>query len=137
MKKQVIITISVVVAVVLIAGGVVAFMKPSKTNLSPAEKGQAVFEYEDTKISEMLSAEDLSAIREMFDGKELYKDNPSCGFSETIAVVLDASQVFCVARDECPVIYYKNEGQYFSLSDQENEQLRNILENYGFRFPCV
>ncbi len=137
MKNTIIIIISIVMVLSLTVG-VVAFLSNSnKTSTDTTESGRAIFEYDDLKISENLSDEDLNIIRKMFDNKKLYKDNPSCGFSENIAVVLDKSEVFCIACDECPIIYYKNKGMFFKLSAQENKIFRSILTKYGFFFPCI
>ena len=111
--------------------------KLNKTNVNTINNGTVVFKYGEADISKKLSDEDLNTIKNIFNNKKLYKDSPSCGFSENIAVVLDGTQIFCIACDNCPIIYYKNEGLYFKISDQENELLRNILTRYGFHFPCV
>lgn len=111
--------------------------RSNRTNISEIDNGMAVFQYGDVNISKKISNEDLNAIKNIFDDKKLYKDSPSCGFNENISVVLDETQVFCIACDKCPIIYYKNEGLYFKLSEQENELVRNILIQYGFYFPCV
>lgn len=101
------------------------------------ESGKVSFVYGDSNILENLSDKDCNIIKDMFDNKKLYKDNPSCGFSENIAIVFDDSKVFCIANDECPIIYYQNKNLFFDLSNKENELLRNILTQYGLYFPCV
>lgn len=135
--KKIIIIISVAIGLSLTAVTAFYLINAYKVKTDTAKTGQVIFEYADVKISENLSDEDLTAIKKIFDGKRPYNDIPSCGFSDKIAVVLDGSQVFGVACDGCPNIYYKNKGKYFSLSDEENEILRSILKKYGFTFPCV
>lgn len=136
MKKKIILFFTAIFGIILL-GGVIMLFRSHKTNLSTIDNGIAVFKYGEVNISEKLSDEDLNTIQNIFDNKKLYKDDPSCGFSDNIAVVLDGTQVFCIACDECPIIYYKNEGLFFKLSDHENELLRNVLIQYGFHFPCV
>lgn len=137
MKNKVIIIISVVIGLSLTVVAAAFLINSNKTDTDAAKAGRVIYEYGDLKISENLSDEDLGKIRNIFDNKKLYKDDLSCGFSENIAVVLDESETFCIARDECPIIYCKNEGVYFNLSDQENKLFHSILEKYGLVFPCV
>lgn len=137
MKTKIIIIVSVVIGLSLTAVTAFYLINSYKIKTDTAKTGQIIFEYADAKISDNLSDEDLTAIKQIFDGKATYNDIPSCGFSDKIAVVLDGSQVFCIACDDCPTICYKNKGKYFSLSDEENETLRSILKKYGFTFPCV
>lgn len=122
---------------ILSVGGIFMPFRFNKTNVSTIYDGKVVFKYDETNITKKLSNKDLNIIKNIFDNKKLYKDSPSCGFSDNIAVVLDGTQVFCIACDECPIIYYKNEELFFKLSNRENDLLRNTLTQYGFRFPCV
>ena len=85
-----------------------------------------------------LTQEEAERIFELFDGKVMVDDNPSCGFGEDVSVSInDGEYVFYIAQDTCPVIYYKNYDKYISVSDSEQETLYSILEKYGFHFPCV
>lgn len=86
-------------------------------------KGEANFIHNSTNIHEELSKNDIDTIKEIFDGKKLYNDNPSCGFSEDVSLVLDNTESFYMACDTCPIIYYKNEDKYFKLSDDEIKNL--------------
>lgn len=137
MRKRVVIILSIVIGLFLIIGGTVSLVQSSKTNTDIMETGRVTFVYDDLNISECLSDKDLNTLKELFDNKRLYRDNPSCGFSENVSVVFDESEVFCVACDDCPIIYYQNKGLYFALSNQENDLLRKVLIQYGFHFPCV
>ena len=86
----------------------------------------------------VLTQEEAERIFELFDGKVMIDDNPSCGFGEDVSVSInDGEYVFYIAQDTCPVIYYKNYDKYISVSDSEQETLYSILEKYGFHFPCV
>ena len=137
MKRNLIIS-AVALFVILVIGGGWLLMNSNRTNMSTINNGRVRFEYGDKDILTDLSEEDLNTIKEIFNNKRLYKDNPSCGFSESIAVLLnDDAQIFYIACDTCPIIYYKNEGLYFKISDEENTLLRNLLKKYGFYFPCV
>ncbi len=73
-----------------------------------------------------INKEDMLIIKEIFNGKELFRDNPSCGFDENISLCFD-NITFSVACDGCPIIKYKN--KYFYVSEIELEQIHNIMEN--------
>lgn len=90
--------------------------------------------YEDKNINESLNKEDMLIIKEIFNGKELFRDNPSCGFDENISLCFD-NITFTVACDGCPIIKYKN--KYFYVSEIELEQIHNIMKKYGAKFPCI
>lgn len=96
----------------------------------------AVFQYGDTDITKSLSDEDSEIIRKIFNGKNLFSDSPSCGFSENVALIIDGN-TYCIAYDTCGKIYHVEEDKYFNLSEKENEILRNMLREYGFTFPCI
>lgn len=133
MKKQIIIGI---VCLAVVAAAVISFENSFLTvKISGISDGSVRFAYGDTDISEELSDADFKAILSMFNGKKLYRDNPSCGFSEDVSVHLNMT--FCIACDECPVVCLTEKNQYFRLSDEENLLLREILTKYGFVFPCV
>ena len=76
-------------------------------------------------------------LKTLFDGKIMYRDNPSCGFSETVSIIFDQKQTFCIAQDNCPIVYWKEKNRYITLSEDEKNQLRDLLEPYGFCFPCL
>lgn len=76
-------------------------------------------------------------LKTLFDGKIMYRDNPSCGFSETVSIIFDQKQTFCIAQDNCPIVYWKEKNRYITLSEDEKNQLRDPLEPYGFCFPCL
>lgn len=107
-----------------------------KTDMSFVKSGTAIFKYNKYNTSQPLSDQDLDSIIEIFNNKSLYRDNPSCGFTEDVSIQFNESETFCIACDTCPVIYWKNKDRYLGLSDYENSALRDILGKYGFTFPC-
>ena len=96
----------------------------------------AVFKYGDADITQTLSDEDSKTVKDIFKGKNLFSDSPSCGFSKNVALIIDGN-TYCIACDTCGTIYYAEKDKYFNLSDKENETVRNLLNEYGFTFPCV
>ena len=59
-----------------------------------------------------LSSDDTEELRGIFAGKGLYRDNPSCGFDENASVKFGDSQTFCIAKDTCPIVYWKEKDEY-------------------------
>ena len=112
----------------------------SFSSCSTVEIGQgeivAVFKYGDADITQTLSDEDSKTVKDIFKGKNLFSDSPSCGFSKNVALII-GDDTYCIACDDCGIIYNVEEDKYFNLSNKENETLRNLLGEYGFTFPCV
>ena len=131
MKKSIVLAFSFLLIMLMLF----SFSSCSKVEIATGEM-VAVFRYEDTDITKPLSSEDSEIVREMFNGKNLYSDSPSCGFSENVALITD-SNTYCIACDDCGKIYDVEKDKYFNLSDRENEILRDLLCKYGFTFPCV
>ncbi len=96
----------------------------------------AVFRYGDADIEQSMSDEDSEIVREIFNNKELSYGSPACGFDKDVALIT-GDDTYCIACDHCGIIYSVNKDQYFDLSDEENETLRELLGEYGFSFPCV
>ena len=112
-----------------------SFASCSKVEIANAEM-VAVFRYEDVDITKTLTHEDSETVSEIFNKKNLYADSPSCGFSENAALII-GDGIYCVACDDCGIVYSVKEEKYFNLSVEENETLRTLLREYGFTFPCV
>lgn len=107
---------------------------PIKINISDNAAAKIVYKYDDENIDRPLNEDDALIIRDIFNGKELFRDNPSCGFDTNISLRFDNS-IFSVACDGCSIIKYKN--RYFNLSETQIEQIHNIMKKYGAHFPCV
>lgn len=123
--------------IILVIGGGIWFLT-GRVDMNNINNGKVIFKYVDKNILTDLSEKDLNTIKDIFNNKKLWKGNLSCGFTEDVAILLnDGSQVYCIACDTCPFIYYKNKDKYFTLTDEENTIIRNLLEKYGFHFPCV
>lgn len=136
-KKFVWLFVFFVVLFVLLVIGAVVLLRLYRVDTELFDSGIVVAQCNATTQTEALTEDDLAAICKMFDGKMLYKDNPSCGFDGKNAIVLCGDEVFCVACDGCPILFYENKDRYFRLSDEENDRLHRILAQYGLNFPCV
>ena len=131
MKKDIMRRISFLLIVLMM----ISFSSCSKVEVTDT-KMIAVFRYGDVDISKPLSDEDTETIRAIFNGKRLHSDSPSCGFDENVALVIGGN-TYCIACDTCGMIYIAEKDEYFSLTDKENEILRDLLCEYGFTFPCL
>ena len=131
MKKLIVLVSSLLLIVLMLF----SFSSCSEVEMSTGEM-LAVFRYGDVDITEQLSNEDAEIVKQIFIGKRLFSDSPSCGFGEDVAIIID-NKTYCIACDYCPLIYIAQENKYLKLSDDENETLRNLLCKYGFTFPCV
>lgn len=134
MKKYIFIFIAVLLLVVLLLAGF--FLNPWRVSVDPARGAVARFSYVDTEVNTALETADSTALAEIFNGKWVFPDSPSCGFGEDVSVRID-DLTFCIACDTCPVIYVKEKDCYMHLSKEEIETVHTILESYGFVFPCI
>lgn len=135
MKKAIWILSTIIVIVVILLG--VIYLRQDKVNLYLVKKAEVYFQYGNTDTINQLSNNEMESVKTILNGKKLYKDNLSCGFSEAVSIKFDDEHTFCIARDTCPIIYWKEKNRYIRLTENEKTQLYNILEPYGFIFPCV
>lgn len=133
MKKKLFYIIGVIVIASLLAFVLYNFY-PSKINISDNASAKIIYVYGDENIDKPLNKDDALIIKDIFNGKELFRDNPSCGFDTNISLRFDNS-IFSVACDGCPIIKYKN--RYFNVSESQIKQIHNIMKKYGAQFPCV
>lgn len=129
-KRILIIAFSITIIAILIVGYFTV-------NVNKNDVGTARYIYGEKNIETEISPEDMAVIADIFNKKSInILEMPSCGFDENIAVVI-GNKTFCVACDKCGTVYFKERKGYLLLNDNENEQLRKILSDYGFEWPCV
>ncbi len=136
MKKKIIAASASAAVIVIAIVLCIVFVGSTKLSVSSFQDGKTVFQGNTSE----LSSEDLAKIKDCFDNKTLYRDNPSCGFSDQVSVtLLDDSNAytFCFAMDSDNIVYLKEKNMYFQVSDSEKELIYTILSKYGFTFPCV
>ena len=130
MKKKIIIFISICILLVILIVNFSTVIIVGKQNVTVR------YIYGDKNITTELSEEDAALVTEILNGKHVSVfDLPSCGFDENVSVKINEN-TFCIACDECGTVYFKERNGYISLDDDENEQLREILSDYGFEWPC-
>ena len=133
--KRVILTISALLIVFIAIMCVLLCFQP-RVEFDNKNTGTTNFTYRDKEIKSNISSEHLEQIVSMFENKKMKTDSPSCGFTKDVSIEID-NKTFCIACDTCGKVYLFEEDKYFSLDEEENESLRNILECYGFEFPCI
>ncbi len=112
-------------------------LRDNRVKMEFATEAKVCFQYGDVNVLQNLDDEELAIIKGIFDGKKLYKDNPSCGFSESILIKFNEYQTFCIARDTCPIVYILEADRYLKLTEEEKTRLYNVLEAHGVFLPCV
>ena len=133
------ITVIITIAIVFLIA-VMSFLYYShinRVNILFVNNGEARYIYGEKNNIKQIKQKDVENIIKILNGKIMYKDNPSCGFSENIAVIFNKTDTFCFARDTCPIVYWKEKGKYITLTYKEQKQLYDILKTYGFQFPCT
>lgn len=130
MKRKIGIAVSVVIIIALL------IFNFSTVLLFENRTVTARYIYGDKNITTELSQEDAKRVIKILNGKHISIFNlPACGFDENVAVIING-KTFCIACDECGTVYFKERNGYIDLEKSENEELRKILSDYGFEWPC-
>lgn len=128
--------LSTIILIVIILLGAI-YLRHDKVNMDSVKKVEVCFQYGNADVMNQLSDREAESVKTIFNEKRLYKDNFSCGFSEAVSIKFDDEQTFCIARDTCPIVYWEERNRYIRLTEDEKTRLYNLLEPYGFVFPCV
>ena len=107
-----------------------------KVSVDKNQTVQLVYKYTDANVDVQLSKQESETILDIFDGKELFSDNPSCGFDENISLRFDG-RIYCPACDTCCTVKDCSSGQYFTVSRSERDTIEKIFNTHGGHFPCV
>ena len=103
------------------------------------DKNQAVelvYKYAGASVDVQLSKQESEKILNIFDSKELYNDNPSCGFDENVSLRV-SGKTFCPACDTCCIVKDCSSGQFFTISQAERDTIEEVFESHGGHFPCI
>ena len=134
MKKEICIAAAVAVVAAVVFG---CFFGLTALDSSTSARVRFAPDSAETVSAVQMSDEDFLVIRDIFNHRLLHSGHPSCGFSENVAVIVDGTKTFCIACDTCPNVYWKEKDKYFGISESAQKQLYEVLEKYGFSFPCV
>ena len=132
--------ISIALFVVIYMGN--AMMKVSVSNINDAI---IVFVYIDKNINEKLAIEDAEILMNIVNGKRLFWDYPSCGFTPDISFRFE-NMIFSVAKDTCTIIRVETKHEvrmrkamkrHIYITKEERQKVEEIFNKYGGYFPCV
>lgn len=104
------------------------------TNIADSSIGQLNYNYDNKHISVTLTEAESNIVRDIFNKKELYNDEPSCGFDKNISIKFD-NDYYCIACDSCGIVKFKD--KYFNISNSERSKVEKIFKKYGGTFPCI
>lgn len=104
------------------------------TNISVDSIGQLHYNYNNEHISVILTKFENDIVKDIFNKKKLYFDEPSCGFDKSISIEFD-DNYYCIACDSCGIV--KLNDKYFNISTVERSKIEEIFKKYGGEFPCV
>lgn len=99
-------------------------------------EGIITYSYGELQFTQPLTEREAREAKEILNGKLEFPDNPSCGFSENCAIVMDGIP-FALACDGCEVVKNCDTGKYINLSPGEREILESMFTQRGGVFPCV
>lgn len=129
-------TFFVICIIIVTIGGIIVFsMFTGRLNIS-SKNAILTYSYNNVNINQPLTEDESQVIKEMFNGKRPYTDNPSCGFTKDVSVEF-SDMIFCIACDSCPIIKIDNSKKYIKISENERQELEKIFNKYGGSFPCI
>ena len=95
---------------------------------------QIVYDREDGSFDLELSQEEANVVLSVLNGKQRDLDmtvtGAGCGFGREQSFIIGNS-VYCLAQDSCDVIWEEGTNNYYVLSTQEMDQLREIFKAHG------
>lgn len=81
-----------------------------------------------------LQQEEADVVRSVLNGKrpdlDMTVTGAGCGFGRAQAFVIDDA-TYCLAQDDCGVIWKEGTNHYYILSDQEMRELKEIFKAHG------
>lgn len=107
-----------------------------RVHVNEAETVTLVFCNGETAVETQLSEAESKQISEIFNGKTLYQDHPSCGFDRNVSLRVDGT-IFCPALDGCCIVKDESSGMYFKITQAERDLIDSIFFAHGGQFPCI
>ena len=99
---------------------------------------QVIYNRENVSFNLELSQEEAAVVLSVLNGKRRDLDmtvtGAGCGFGRELSFIIDGS-TYCLAQDACDVIWKEGTNNYYVLSTQEMNQLREIFNINGGRLP--
>ena len=92
------------------------------------------YDRENISVELELPQEEADIVRSLLNGKRRDLDmtvtGAGCGFGRAQAFIIDGS-TYCLAQDDCGVIWKEGTNHYYILSDQEMCELKEIFKAHG------
>ena len=92
------------------------------------------YDRENVSFDLELPQEEVSIVLSVLNGKRRDLDmtvtGAGCGFGQEQSVVIDG-HVYCLAQDSCDVVWEEGTENYYVLSTQQMDQLREIFKAHG------
>ena len=92
------------------------------------------YDRENVSFDLELPQEEASVVLSVLNGKQRDLDmtvtGAACGFGREQSFIIDGI-TYCLAQDSCDVIWEKGTDNYYVLSSEETEQLREIFRAHG------
>lgn len=99
---------------------------------------QIYYDRENVSFDLELSQEEANVVLTVLNGKRRDLDmtvtGAGCGFGRGQSFII-AGSTYCLAQDSCDVIWEKEADNYYVLSTQEMNQLREIFNAHGAKIP--
>lgn len=105
-------------------------------NIDKNSSVELIYLYDDVDVDTQLSKEESKEIIEIFSGKVLLPDNPSCGFDENVSLRIN-EKIYSPACDDCCIVKDWSSGKYFSISRSQRDTIEEIFSTHGGHFPCI
>ena len=90
--------------------------------------GESKFCYEDSNQIHEIKKQDLDSLYTILNGKEMFYEELSCGFSENIAICIDGKYTFCFAQDGDSYVYLKEENKLIILASHNREDIEVLCD---------
>lgn len=100
----------------------------------PGTAVRICYDRENVSFDLVLSQEEANIVLSVFNGKRRDLDmtvtGAGCGFGREQSFIIDGS-TYCLAQDTCGVIWEEGTDNYYVVSQQELEQLKEIFKAHG------
>lgn len=93
-----------------------------------------LYDRENVSFDVQLSHEEASIVLSILNGKQRDLDmsvtGAACGFGKEQSFIIDGS-IYCLAQDSCSVIWEEETDNYYTVSENEMNQLKEIFKAHG------
>ena len=93
-----------------------------------------LYDRENVSFDVQLSHEEASIVLSILNGKQRDLDmsvtGAACGFGKEQSFIIDGS-IYCLAQDSCSVIWEEETDNYYVVSENEMNQLKEIFKAHG------